>query len=239
MMKKLRHLIFIATALLTLNSCMSFQNETDYDAEEFTKGKKGLVFLSFQEWGKDLYMTLRKAGTEKYYSINGSNDGFFTTTPNYGKFFMLDPGLYYIDSVQLNTTSSGNFTTYRKLLSPGTQDNIVKYGAFRVYANKVHYFDTISYLDGRPFSYKNNLAESKKALQEGEADGEESYKNLLKNIKRSKFYKRGSLLYKNKENRYALIDSETVDQFRKKRRLAQKRENNALLKDHQKKKKVA
>ena len=67
---------------------------------------------------------------------------------------MLDPGLYYIDSVQLRTEikiiGKTTYKTHRKLGSPGVKYGIIRYGAFRVYPNKVHYFNEINYFDRKP-----------------------------------------------------------------------------------------
>ena len=207
---------------LSLSGCVSF---TDFGSEEFKQENKAVVFLSFQEDQTDLFFKLTNAKTGRTYKAPSYECRGFSNVPRGTKYTILNPGIYSIHEVNLLTRYHGDYHTNRMLLPPGVDNNYVKYGAFKVEAGDVLYFDSITYHDGSAFTYENELEDVKEFLEE-----EEELAHLIPQIKQGKFYKRGSLLYKDDKGQYVLVESELVEQYRKLMKQKQDKESQDLIK---------
>jgi hypothetical protein len=206
---------FIVIAMLLLCSgCASFQG-SKFTPEKFAEGQKGVVFISLIENEISLYFEIKNAKTGNKYSI-ASNQGFFHGTgggPLYTSknMLFLDPGIYYIDCVELLTTVNNIGIIDRSLPSPGLEESgIVKYGAFEVKPAQVSYIGNLIY-SPRGFAEVLDYELLRKQLSTNL-----KYQILLDKVQPVTFYGAGSIIYHNENGNTEIIDQNKAQELRSK-----------------------
>jgi hypothetical protein len=196
-----RQTITAIIIMISFTGCTTFNVGLDFTPEAWSVSSYGIVFISLKEKdpsGQDfrLMFDIRNVGSNNRYTVGYSEvDMLF-----------IEPGLYYIDNVKLITHRSNNVEVRRDLPSPGLDvDGVVQYGAFEVIAKQVYFVGDITYSEkSNEFVQTRNYDSLKSQLQ-----GKE-YQVLFDNMKPGKFYKPGSLIYRDNNGHYKISDKKTV-----------------------------
>jgi hypothetical protein len=215
MLKSVKTFVFVTLTILC-SACAS--NESRFTPEKFAEGKKGVVFMSIIEDGVSLHFKIKNAESNDVYSISSnrgllSDGGPLYTTKN---MLFLNPGVYYIDYIELLPISSYNpfsgtsSVSYRSLPSPGLEeDGTVKYGAFKIRQNEVHYIGNIDL-------YKSSVPILDYELLKKQLDKNPKYQILLDKVRPGNFYNGGSIIYRNQEGSSEIINQDTVQKLKSK-----------------------
>jgi hypothetical protein len=187
--------------VLTLCSgCASFNVGTEFSSEALSNSNNGVAFISLKEKCAEdnlrLQFRIRNVGSHQIYDVGYSMvDMLF-----------IEPGIYYIDYIKLITYASNNVETIRDLPGGGLDSNgVVKYGAFEVVANQVYFIGDIIYSEeSQEFVQKLDRTLIDIQLKDKE------YKVLLENMKPGKFYKAGSIIYRDKNDNYKISDKKAI-----------------------------
>lgn len=212
-----------------------------FSVESFETKKKGIVFLALTEgtssffFGKkenSLPFHVRKFGDPEGlpYEISAGFNSWVGghSEVNYisGNMLYLDPGLYYIDYVNLMSESSGYYIYHRWYPSPGiTKDHYIRYGAFFVEAGKVV---SLGRFTLPKFHRKDDLDALKEQLRKSK------YAFLADLVTKGTFYARGSLVTEDKKGHIKVVDAKIVkDAYHAGQKQAMQ-VMDKLLKDHKK-----
>jgi hypothetical protein len=208
--------------LVFCSGCRSYNVGEGYSPEKFNQLNKGIAFFAITEGICSLSFEIKKLESEKVitsrqvksntiYSVD-SNEGFMIdggpsyTTKN---MLFLDPGLYYIDYISLRTSRSflTSTTTSRWFPSPGIDDGVIKYGAFEILPNQVHFIGNLVYSEkSNSFRLDIDRRIIDKQLNNSK------YNHLFDSMKIGKFYKSGSIVYKDKNGDYKVFRKEELNQ---------------------------
>ena len=207
--------------------CSGCQSGPTYNAKNLSQANKGTVFFAITEDGASLYFRIKKLESKKSlaskqvtsdftYSVQ-SNEGFmFNGCPLYKtkNMLILDPGIYYIDCISLKTQSSllSNTIITRWLDAPGIINGVIKYGAFEVVANEVHFIGNLVYSES---SNSLNLNVDRQMIDK-QLLSNSKCKLLLENMKMGTFYNSDSVIYKDENENYKILSKEKIDDVTKK-----------------------
>ena len=219
-----KFLMFCVLGILC-SGCQSINTKEVYSPEKLSQLNKGVAFFAITENGSSLFFRMKKLESEKSLASKQvrsdstyfveSNEGFiFDGAPLYTtkNMLVLDPGIYYIDYIRLKTDSSflSSTRTSRWLDSPGISNGIIRYGAFEVLASQIHFIGNLVYSEK---SNSFNLNVDRQMIDKQLNDTK--YKSLLDNIKIGKFYRSGSVVYKDETGNYQILSKEKVDDVTK------------------------
>jgi hypothetical protein len=200
----IKKLITIVAIMILFSGCSSFNVGESFTSEIWNQSNKykGVVFISLKE--KDLSgqeqrlnFSIINVGSHQNYSV-----GYSTVD-----MLFVQPGIYYIDHVRLVTHKSNNVSTIRELPQGGIDSNgIIKYGAFEVVAGQVYIIGDMIYSEkSEDFVQKINRTSFEPHLQDKE------YQILLNSMKPGKFYKAGSIIYRDRNGNYKISDKKVIN----------------------------
>jgi hypothetical protein len=147
--------IFFSFNIIFLISCADHAPPEAYDPTTFALGEKGIVILRTTEDAPQIFKNpkvalpyiLKKIGEEKVLSVS-RNPNFVAAIYNPDNYdadmMMLDPGVYYIDSLNLNIGTQYRVRKYpgpgiKKIKSTVGNKYVVTIGAFEVRPGQVLY----------------------------------------------------------------------------------------------------
>ena len=117
------------------------------------------------------------------------------------KHIMLDPGMYYINGIQLVAYSNEkNYFQY----SPGIRDDLILLGLFEVRPGEILSLGQID-ISSKKLSYNNNIDSLSEQLRDKEDMADLAYK-----VKLGKLYRNGSLLLRDKNSNVRKIISPEI-----------------------------
>lgn len=212
--------LFIA---ILISGCATTPNSPDsYDPKVFSAGQKGVVIMRVtQHAPKTLNNTdisqsygLRRIGGDKVYYVNENNSfipGVYNAHDYSSSIMMLDPGIYYIDSLSLN--DKGNLRRWYP--SPGIallskKDGVKKYfvrrGAFEVKAGQILYLGYLKLPDSGkfPFQIINEVDKAKTDLRKN------GLTDISDKIQFQQFYQAGSILIES-NGKFTVITREEME----------------------------
>ncbi|MDX1923973.1 MAG: hypothetical protein SFT91_01920 [Rickettsiaceae bacterium] len=228
--------IFFAAVFLGLQSCANmprYQGMPKYSPETFKSSNKAILFFEALEERYDKQILPFDLGLNSNYS-RGYNQSFtplsFTLKSyysgkeyninNYSSMIILDPGIYYINRINLASLSDGAGTLKRWLPGPGLKKvgneelffGTILYGAFEL---KVGEVVTCGLLVVKE---KDNLFDLRVVRNIDRLKAQLSKSKtpeLIDQLQEKHIYKHGSFILKAK-GKVTLIDSSIIAQYRNK-----------------------
>lgn len=139
------------------------------------------------------------------YFIN--TDSIFSGNYN-NKLFMINPGIYYIDSMSWKENYYGYSTMYNTILPGISKTGLVVYGAFEVKPGDIAYVGklllNINNIKGKNFGFDiekiNDIDQIKKDLVKNKQN------ELINKIKEVKFYGKGSVVNRSPKGVFTIKD---------------------------------
>jgi hypothetical protein len=182
------HYLTLLSISTLISGCSIIPSVDTYDPNVFSSGSKGVAILRVSEHASylsnetDMSLTynIKRIGDDQAARKNALNS-FIPGSFNYHDYtndvMMLDPGIYYIDFLQLDQkhrNQDGVIPAYQgpgitKLQGDSTDKYRVEIGAFEVKPGKVTYFGHASLSESAnlPFTIKNELDKVKAELKKG------------------------------------------------------------------------
>tara|TARA_A100000171_G_C2105760_1_gene132220 strand:+ start:192 stop:1031 length:840 start_codon:yes stop_codon:yes gene_type:complete len=216
------NIVFVMCALLS--GCLTTVSPDTYDAKKFYKEEKGIAILLMTEHAPEtmgstdiaLNYTIKKLGSDQTYHIDGSNSllpGVYNNH-NYSPYvMMLDPGIYYIDSINLRRI--GYLIRWYpspglKVFSKGVKKKyLFTLGVFEVKPGKVSYFGHLKHSKTFPFKIVNELKKVKADLKNAEME-DLAHKVAFDDH----FYQAGSFMVEGKDGKRTFIPREKFEEKR-------------------------
>ncbi|MFQ3307120.1 MAG: hypothetical protein ACI8ZF_000360 [Candidatus Midichloriaceae bacterium] len=185
----MRILFFVLCIILT--SCSA---NFDFKKDEFEQKKKGVVFFTVKDQDLRQNFILRKLASDKSVYENG-----YDYYSNKYKIMCLEPGIYYLDTIYL---SSSSYNIIRSYPSPGLKNDKLLFGGFEVKGGEIL---AIGVLNINSYTQQFDFYED---FQNIKRDLEKSpYPELASKLKRGKFFMRGSTVAF-KDQKFVLLDKE-------------------------------
>ena len=197
--------------LLLLCSCSSTTSLYAYDRDKFISESKSVVFfyVSVENSPDSVEIVNLRTGAKYYKSfVEDSENSMFSmfggakkNTDLTVKHMMLDPGMYYINGIQLVAYSNEkNYFQY----SPGIRDDLILLGLFEVKPGEILSLGQID-ISSEKLNYNNNIASLRQQLGDTEDMSDLAYK-----VKLGRLYKNGSLLLRDKNSNVRKIISPEI-----------------------------
>lgn len=232
----------IVLLILCVSGCGNYRNMYIKDIKGFEKGEKGIVFFDMKKvdegcskeqcystdykiQGLDdnleptkMYftgptVTTREDGRVDYVNLSGHANYYLNA-------LFLEPGIYYIDKITLSRKYTDSHVITKYLPEPGYEDEVVKYGAFKVEGGKAIALGAL-YIDADNSSLLFKKEDDKiiKDLQGTE------YSYLIDKLESGVFYTRGSVILLDNDNKPQIIPSNVMKKIKedRKRKLIKKK----------------
>lgn len=209
---------FILTLLCILSGCANTSHY--YDPTQFSN-EKGVVIvritqnapLTLNNTNIGLNYNLKKVGQNEVYNVNGNNSflpGISNEIDYSTGIMMLDPGIYYINYISLNT--EGNLRRWfpgpglKTISNKESKKYLISMGAFEVKAGKVTYFGhlNLSKSGTLPFNVINETEKVKSDLRKN------GLTDLANKVEFGTFNQKGSVLIE-KNGKATFISSEEIN----------------------------
>ena len=213
-------ILYLIIFSILCSACTTGRKCEKYTDARFEDGDKGVVLFSVIANARSLEFIVRKAGDSKVSYTIRSGEGLFgilaSADPQYdsNNLLFLEPGIYYVDYIQLLDTGGQRMW----LPSPGLKNGLVQYGAFEVVAKKVFAIDSLvcntpklSGILSRASDGEINFVSKDYGALIHEQLKKSQYQNLLSHMEKGMLYERGSIVYKDKSGKFRILSKQEVD----------------------------
>lgn len=182
-----------------------------YDRDKFISENKSVVFfyVSVENSPVSVEIVNLRTGAKYYKSfVDDDENSMFSMFGDSKKnrdltekHIMLDPGMYYINGIQLVAYSNEkNYFQY----SPGIRDDLILLGLFEARPGEILSLGQID-ISSKKLSYNNNIDSLREQLRDKEDMADLAYK-----VKLGKLYRNGSLLLRDKNSNVRKIISPEI-----------------------------
>ena len=182
-----------------------------YDRDKFISENKSVVFFYVSVENSPVSVEIVNLRTGAKYCKSFVDDDENSMFSMFGdskknrdlteKHIMLDPGMYYINGIQLVAYSNEkNYFQY----SPGIRDDLILHGLFEVRPGEILSLGQID-ISSKKLSYNNNIDSLREQLRDKEDMADLAYK-----VKLGKLYRNGSLLLRDKNSNVRKIISPEI-----------------------------
>ncbi len=194
-------ILFVVLCLL-LTGCST---SVKFNREEFEQKKKGVVFFKAKDQGVNEGVVLKSLVSSNPILEDGCdyNKKFYKNGILHApyKFIILEPGIYYLDQINLKSS----YDTMVFYPGPGLKNGKFKYGAFEVKGGEILAVGLLE-IDSKQDKYRliDDFEEIKKDLEKS------AYPELVPKLKRGKFFMPGSSVVA-QDGKFMLIDKKETE----------------------------